>query len=52
MDYRKLFWLLVVVAIIGMLVVAIRHKTSHPQPVYERYLGCGETTAGEAPRVA
>jgi len=43
MTYRGLFWLFVAVAILGLLLLAIANKVSHPQPVYEHYQGSGET---------
>ena len=43
MNYRVLFWVLVAIAFLVLLLGAIEHKIAHPQPVYERYMGCSET---------
>ena len=47
MNYRGFFWVLVVIVLIGLLLVAVVYKTRHPQPVYERYLGCSEELVAE-----
>ncbi len=39
MDYRRVLWLLITIALLASLLLAIFYKISHPQPVYEQYQG-------------
>ncbi len=39
MDYRRVLWLLITIALLASLLLAIFYKISHPQPIYEAYQG-------------